>query len=305
LQIMYGIGGERRLTELEVPWLSGYDGSKPVRIGNAAYSQRQLDVYGEVFDALYHASVFESAVDASAWAVQRTLMDFLEGAWDEPDEGIWEVRGGPRQFTHSKVMAWVAVDRAIRTVEQFGCDGDAERWRGLRDDIKRWVLDNCVDDRGVFVQHDGSHELDASLLMMPLVGFLPPDDERIVRTIDAIDRELTVDGLVQRYLPRREVDGLPEGEGVFLLCSFWMVQALALMGRTDEARTRFEQLLSLRNDVGLLSEEYDPVHKRLLGNLPQAFSHTALVNSALQLSAEGDDGLSVRATGGSSRNPRR
>jgi GH15 family glucan-1,4-alpha-glucosidase len=210
-------------------------------------------------------------------------MGFLANDWRNPDAGIWEVRGPSRQFTHSKVMAWVAVDRAIRTVEQFGCEGKPDGWRALRDDIKRWVLDNCVDDRGVFVQHDGSNELDASLLMIPLVGFLPPDDQRVVRTVDAIDRELTVDGLVQRYLPRREIDGLPEGEGVFLLCSFWMVQVLALMGRTDEARARFEHLLSLRNDVGLLSEEYDPVRKRLLGNLPQAFSHTALVNSALQL----------------------
>ena len=285
LQIMYGIGGERRLTELELPWLSGYEGSQPVRIGNAACTQRQLDVYGEVFDVLYHASKFESAVDPKAWDVQCKLMDFLEGAWDEPDEGIWEMRTGPRQYTHSKVMAWVAVDRAIRMVEELGAKGESARWRALRDEIKQWVLDNCVDDRGVFVQHKGSRELDASLLMMPLVGFLPPDDERVVRTVAAIDDELTVDGLVQRYRPQREIDGLPEGEGVFLLCSFWMVQVLAAMGRTDEARARFEQLLSLRNDVGLLSEEYDPAQKRLLGNLPQAFSHTALVNSALILSS--------------------
>jgi len=304
LQIMYGIGGERRLTEVEVSWLPGDGNSKPVRIGNAAFSQRQLDVYGEVFDALYHAAKFESSIDLSAWDVQRKLMDFLEGAWDEPDEGIWEVRGGPRQFTHSKVMAWVAVDRAIRTMDEFGCDG-SDRWRALRDDIKQWVLDNGLDDRGVFVQHQGSRELDASLLMLPLVGFLPADDERVVRTVAAIDRELTVDGLVQRYRPRQEVDGLPEGEGVFLLCSFWMVQVLALMGRTDEARSRFEHLLSLRNDVGLLSEEYDPVHERLLGNLPQAFSHTALVNSALALTGTTGGAPSVRATGGSSPSPPR
>ncbi|HEX4822084.1 MAG TPA: glycoside hydrolase family 15 protein [Acidimicrobiales bacterium] len=285
LQIMYGIGGERRLTELELPWLSGYEGSKPVRIGNAACTQRQLDVYGEVFDVLYHASVFESAIDAKAWDVQHKLMDFLEGAWDEPDEGIWEIRTEPRQYTHSKVMAWVAVDRAVRMVAELGAEGDSSRWRTLRDEIKRWVLDNCVDDRGVFVQHEGSRELDASLLMMPLVGFLPPDDERVVRTVAAIDRDLTTDGLVQRYRSHPDVDGLPEGEGVFLLCSFWMVQVLALMGRTDEARARFEQLLALRNDVGLLSEEYDPVRKQLLGNVPQAFSHTALINSALTLSS--------------------
>ena len=301
LQIMYGVGGERRLTERELPWLPGYQGSSPVRIGNAADSQRQLDVYGEVFDVLYQSSMFGAPFDQNAWEVQRTLMDFLEGTWDEPDDGIWEVRGGPRQFTHSKVMAWVAADRAVRTVEHFACDGPVDRWRGLREEIKQWVLANCVDERGVFVQHEGTTELDASLLMVPLVGFLPPDDERVVRTVDAIDRELTTDGFVQRYVPRRELDGLADGEGMFLLCSFWMVQALALMGRVDDARSRFEHLLSIRNDVGLLSEEYDPVRGCLLGNLPQSFSHTALVNSALQLSVEGDGVPSARATGAGNR----
>ena len=204
-----------------------------------------------------------------------------------PDEGIWEVRGDRRHFTHSKVMAWVAADRAVRSVEQLGEVGPVDRWRALRDEIKQWVLENGVDDRGVFVQHDGTHELDASLLTVPLVGFLPANDERVVRTVEAIDRELTTDGFVNRYRHREELDGLPPGEGAFLLCSFWMVQALAMMGRKEDATARFEQLLALRNDVGLLSEQYDPISKRLLGNVPQAFSHTALINSALQLSAAG------------------
>ena len=284
LQIMYGISGERRLSEFEAPWLAGYRESRPVRIGNAAYAQRQLDVYGEVFDVLFQSSQSGMAFDQNAWDFQQTLVEYLEGTWAEPDEGIWEVRGEARQFTHSKVMAWVALDRAVRSVEQFGSAGDVDRWRRLRDTIKDWVLENCLDDRGVFVQHPGTGHLDASLLMLPLVGFLPPDDERVVRTVDAIDRELTIDGFVQRYLPRRELDGLPEGEGVFLLCTFWMAQVLALMGRTDEAHDRFTRLLSIRNDVGLLSEEYDPARGRLLGNIPQSFSHTALVNTALLLS---------------------
>jgi GH15 family glucan-1,4-alpha-glucosidase len=304
LQIMYGIAGERRLSELELDWLPGYLDSHPVRIGNAACTQRQLDVYGEVFDALYQSALRGSGVDANAWALQQQLMDFLEGAWSEPDEGIWEVRGPSRHFTHSKVMAWVAADRAVRTVERFHSDGGVDRWRSLRHDIKQWVLDQCVDDRGVFVQHPGTTELDASLLMVPLVGFLPPSDERVVRTIDAIDRDLTDNGFVMRYRPRPELDGLDCDEGVFLLCSFWMVQALAMIGRVDEARLRFEKLLALRNDVGLLSEEYDPVGRHLLGNVPQAFSHTALVNSALQLGSVEDAGSSVDAGPGWSRGRR-
>ncbi|HEV3227325.1 MAG TPA: glycoside hydrolase family 15 protein [Acidimicrobiales bacterium] len=305
LQIMYGLAGERRLTELELDWLPGYAGSRPVRTGNGAYSQRQLDVYGEVFDVLYHSTMYGEQLDDDAWELQRVLMDYLEGAWTEPDEGIWEVRGPRQQFTHSKVMAWVAADRAVRTVEQFNCDGEYDRWCRLRDDIKSWVLEHGVDERGVLVQHEGTDELDASLLMVPLVGFLAPDDERVRRTIDAIDRELTSDGFVMRYHPRAELDGMTSGEGAFLLCSFWMVQALAATGRVDEARIRFEKLLALRNDVGLLSEEYDPVARRLLGNMPQAFSHTALVNSAMQLNAAAGGAPSVRATGaGSRRRPR-
>jgi GH15 family glucan-1,4-alpha-glucosidase len=260
-------------------------------------------VYGEVFDALYHASAELPAHD-QAWPLQLALMDFLESGWKEPDEGIWEVRGGRRHFTHSKIMAWVAADRAVRSVEQHGEDGPVDKWRSLRDDIRQWILTNGVDDRGVFVQHEGTHDLDASLLTVPLVGFLPADDERVIRTVEAIDRELTTDGFVNRYRQRQELDGLPPGEGAFLLCSFWMVQALAMMGRKDEATLRFEKLLALRNDVGLLSEQYDPVSKRLLGNVPQAFSHTALVNSALQLSDATAGGPSGSTRAGSNRRPR-
>ncbi len=299
LQIMYGVAGERRLPELELDWLPGYEGSKPVRCGNQASTQYQLDVYGEVFDALYQSASAELPTHDQAWPLQLALMDFLESGWMQPDEGIWEVRGERRQFTQSKVMAWVAADRAVRFVEHLGADGPVDKWRALRGEIKQWVLENGVDDRGVFVQHEGSHEVDASLLMVPLVGFLPPDDERIVRTVDAIDRELSVDGFVMRYRNREDLDGLAPGEGAFLLCSFWMVQALAMMGRRQEALARFERLLALRNDVGLLSEQYDPTAKRLLGNIPQAFSHTALINGALQLGAAvaGAPSVRTRATG--------
>jgi GH15 family glucan-1,4-alpha-glucosidase len=295
LQIMYGVAGERRLPELELEWLPGYEGSKPVRSGNLASTQYQLDVYGEVFDALYHSASAELPTHDQAWPLQQALMDFLESGWKHPDEGIWEVRGERRQFTQSKVMAWVAADRAVRFVEQLGAEGPVDKWRALRGEIKQWVLENGVDDRGVFVQHEGSHEVDASLLMVPLVGFLPADDERVIRTVDTIDRELSVDGFVNRYRHREELDGLPPGEGAFLLCSFWMVQALAMMGRKEEAMVRFEKLLALRNDVGLLSEEYDTGTKRFLGNIPQAFSHTALINCALQLGAKVDDAPFVRA----------
>jgi GH15 family glucan-1,4-alpha-glucosidase len=284
LQIMYGPAGERRLDEYELPWLPGYEGSRPVRIGNAATDQLQLDVWGEVLDALFAARRAGLEASSESWQLQQILLDHLEGAWKEPDEGIWEVRGPRRQFTHSKVMAWVAFDRAVRSVEGFGLDGPADRWRGLRDEIHADVCANGVDERGVFVQSYGSKDLDASLLLVPLTGFLPPQDPRVRATIDAIATELTDDsGFVWRYLPNQDVDGLAGKEGAFLLCTFWLADCLAMTGRADEATALFERLLALRNDVGLLSEEYDPVAGRMLGNFPQAFSHVALVDSAAHL----------------------
>ncbi len=284
LQIMYGLAGERKLDERELGWLPGYAGSAPVRVGNAASGQFQLDVYGEVIDALHQGSVAGLAFDDDAWELQKVLLDFLEGAWRDPDDGIWEVRGPRRQFTHSKLMAWVAADRMVRTAEQFHLDGPVDQWRGLRDEIRRDLLDRGVDERGVFVQTYGATDLDASLLLVPLVGFLPAADARVVNTVEAIERELMVDDFVVRYRTRPELDGLPDGEGVFLLCTFWLADVLALMGRTPDAQSLFERLLALRNDVGLLSEEYDPASGRLLGNFPQAFSHTAIVNTAATLS---------------------
>jgi GH15 family glucan-1,4-alpha-glucosidase len=289
LQIMYGPAGERRLTEWEVPWLPGYEGSKPVRIGNAASEQFQLDVYGEVIEALYEGR--RTAVadhDVNALNLARKLLDFLEDGWKQPDEGIWEVRGPRQHFTHSKVMAWVAFDRAARTYEEYGDKGDepeAARFRSLRDEIYAEVCAKAYDaDRKAFVQAYGSANLDAALLMMPLVGFLPATDERMRSTVDAIQRELTTDGFVARYTTDTAIDGLPPGEGVFLPCTFWLADNLALMGRVDEARALFERLVGLANDVGLLAEEYDPETKRQLGNFPQAFTHVALVNSAYNLS---------------------
>jgi GH15 family glucan-1,4-alpha-glucosidase len=286
LNIMYGLAGERRLTELELEWLPGYEGASPVRIGNAAYRQFQLDVYGEVMDVLYVADKLGLTSDPDAWRVQRALLDFLESAWRQPDEGIWEVRGPRRHFTHSKIMAWVAVDRAIKAVEHFGIDGPVERWRHLRDTIYAEVCQRGFDaERNTFVQFYGGKALDASLLMIPLVGFLPASDARVRGTVEAIERHLMTDGFVARYPTSEEIDGLPPGEGAFLACTFWLADALALMGRREEARQRFEHLLALRNDVGLLSEEYDPAARRLLGNFPQALSHVALINTACNLSA--------------------
>jgi GH15 family glucan-1,4-alpha-glucosidase len=289
LQIMYGPRGERRLVELELPWLPGYEGSKPVRIGNAAVNQRQLDVYGEVMDALYLALTNGVATDAEAWALQKLMVGYLEKVWKEPDEGIWEVRGPRRHFTHSKVMAWVAVDRAIKTAQSNGYEGPLETWITLRDEIHR---DACTHGfntaRNAFTQYYGSDELDASLLMIPLVSFLPPEDPRVVATTAAIERELLEDGFVHRYRTAAApaVDGLPAGEGVFLPCTFWLCDNYALAGRHDEARALFERLLSIRNDLGLLAEEYDPRTRRLLGNFPQAFSHVSLVNTALNLTRQ-------------------
>jgi GH15 family glucan-1,4-alpha-glucosidase len=284
VQIMYGLSGEHRLTEWEVPWLCGYEGAQPVRIGNAAAEQLQLDVYGEVMDALYQGRTGKLASNDAAWAVQDKLLEHLEAIWDQPDEGIWEVRGGRQQFTYSKVMAWVAFDRAIKTVEQFGLPGPAERWRKIRNEIHQQICDKAFNtELGAFTQSYGSAELDASLLLMPLVGFLPPNDHRVKSTVEAIERGLMADGFLLRYNSHSGKDGLPAGEGAFLACSFWLADNLVLLDRVDDARALFERLLSLRNDVGLLAEEYDPQTKRLVGNFPQAFSHIALINTAHNL----------------------
>ena len=288
LNIMYGLGGERRLTELELDWLPGYEGSRPVRIGNAAYRQFQLDVFGEILDLLHQVRRAGLAPDENAWRVSRALLQFLESAWREPDEGIWEVRGPRRHFTHSKVMAWVAFDRAVKAVERFGLEGPHERWRALRDTVHEEVCREGYDvERNTFVQYYGGEGLDASLLMIPLVGFLPASDPRVRGTVEAIERHLVTEGLVARYPTRPDVDGLPPGEGAFLACTFWLADNLALLGRHDDARRLFESLLELRNDVGLLSEQYDPSSHRLVGNFPQAFSHVGLINTARNLSRPG------------------
>ncbi|HEY6961627.1 MAG TPA: glycoside hydrolase family 15 protein [Gaiellaceae bacterium] len=286
-QILYGVGGQRRIAEYELDWLPGYAGSRPVRIGNAAHEQFQLDVYGELMDVLHQARMHGLSPNDHAWSLQRTLMDFLEGAWDKPDEGIWEVRGPRRHFTHSKVLAWVAFDRAVQGAERFGLDGPLERWRRLREEIHAEVLrEGYNSELGAFTQSYGSDELDASTLLIPILGFLPADDPRVVGTIEAVQRDLTRDGFVERYRTQEQndVDGLRGGEGVFLPCSFWLVDALLMLERDDEARALFEKLLEVRNDLGLLAEEYDPKEKRLLGNFPQAFTHVGLVNSAYNLS---------------------
>jgi GH15 family glucan-1,4-alpha-glucosidase len=288
LQIMYGVAGERRLTELELPWLAGYEGSRPVRIGNGASGQRQLDVYGEVVDALYQARHQGLGPSDDAWRLTCKLIDWLESSWHEPDEGIWEVRGPRRHFTHSKVMSWVAFDRAIKMVERVGRDGPVDRWKSMRREIRRDILSKGYDpDRGAFVQFYGSDRLDASCLLIPLVGFLPATDERVVGTVRAIEQDLVRGGFVERYRADEEnadVDGLPPGEGVFLPCSFWLAAVLYQQGRCDEAVELYERLLGLRNDVGLISEEYDPERGRLVGNFPQAFTHIGIVETAFTLS---------------------
>jgi GH15 family glucan-1,4-alpha-glucosidase len=287
LQIMYGVAGERRLSEYIVEWLPGYEGSRPVRIGNAASEQFQLDVYGEVLDALHQGRCHELEVSKEAWALQRRLLGFLEHAWKEPDEGIWEVRGPRRHFTHSKVMAWVAFDRGVQAVERFDRPGPVERWRKVRAEIHREVCERGFDvEVNSFTQSYGSKRLDASLLIIPLVGFLPADDPRMIGTVAAIERELVRDGFVYRYShdeETRDVDGLPPGEGAFLPCTFWFADNLALQGRLDEADEIFQRLLDLRSEVGLLAEEWDPDARRQLGNFPQAFTHVALVNTAFNL----------------------
>jgi GH15 family glucan-1,4-alpha-glucosidase len=287
-RILYGVAGERLLPEWELPWLPGYEKSAPVRVGNAAASQFQLDVYGEVADVLHCARRAGLDPDENAWRVEQALVAFVESTWSEPDEGIWEVRGPRRLFTHSRVMAWVALDRAVKGVERFGLDGPVERWRAVRDTIHDDVCRHGYDaELGAFVQFYGSKLLDASLLMIPLVGFLPCDDERVRGTVQAIERHLARDGFVARYHTDPAVDGLPPGEGAFLPCSFWLADNLALLGRRAEARALFERLLAIRNDVGLLSEEYDPDAGRLLGNFPQSFSHVGLVNTARNLMERG------------------
>jgi GH15 family glucan-1,4-alpha-glucosidase len=288
LQIMYGVAGERRLTEIELPWLDGYEDSRPVRIGNGASGQRQLDVYGEVVDALYQARRQGLPASDDAWRLTGKVFEWLESGWREPDEGIWEVRGPRRHFTHSKVMAWVAFDRAIKAVEQMGRDGPVDRWKAARTAIRDEVLREGFNaEIGAFTQYFGSDRLDASCLLIPLVGFLPATDERVVGTVRAIERDLVRGGFVERYRADEEnadVDGLPPGEGVFLPCSFWLAAVLYQQGRRDEAVELYERLLGLRNDVGLISEEYDPERGRLVGNFPQAFTHIGIVETAFTLS---------------------
>ncbi|GAX52608.1 glucoamylase [Streptomyces olivochromogenes] len=292
LQIMYGIAGERELGEAELDWLPGYENSGPVRVGNGAAHQLQLDVYGEVIEALHLAHMTGLSRNDYASLLQLKLIRYLEDHWDQPDEGIWEVRGPRRHFVHSKVMAWVAVDRTIKLIESGDADGPLEKWRELRDDIHRDVCEKGYDkERNTFTQSYGSKELDASLLLIPQMGFLPPDDKRVIGTIEAIQRELsTSDGFILRYPTTGEdagVDGLEGDEGAFLACSFWMADDLAMIGRVDEARKLFERLLALRNDLGLLAEEWDPRLQRQVGNFPQAFSHVPLIDTALRLTASG------------------
>ena len=291
MQIMYGVRGERRLDEYHVDWLAGYENSRPVRVGNAASDQFQLDVFGEVMSAAYHAQRHGIEMSEPDWRMHVGLMNFLETKWEQPDEGIWEVRGGRQNFTHSKVMAWSAFDRAIRLVEEFGltADGELNRWKKIRAQIHEEVCTHGYNrEKQAFTQYFGSEAMDASILMLPIMGFLPAEDERVRNTIAAVQRDLMQDGFVLRYRPEEEnVDGLSGSEGVFLPCTFWLADCLLLLGRKEEAQKLFERVLAVRNDVGLLSEEYDPREKRLLGNFPQAFSHVALVNTAIRLG--GDD----------------
>jgi len=294
MQIMYGLSGERRLTEYEIDWLPGYADSRPVRVGNAASNQFQLDVYGELMGALYASQRFGLEASSDTWNLQLQLLKFLEQVWTKPDQGIWEVRGRPRHFTFSKVMAWVAFDRGIKSIEQYGCEGPRDHWSEIRDRIADQILKRAYDrQRNTFVQYYGSRQVDASLLLIPQLGFLPPDDPRVLGTIAAIEEDLVSDGLVYRYRTRKSTDGLPPGEGVFLACSFWLANSLHLIGRRTDAMKLFDRLLSFRNDLGLLAEEYDPVSKRLLGNFPQAFSHTAVINTAAHLARQ-DEAAAAR-----------
>ncbi len=290
LQIMYGIAGERNLLEWEIPWLPGYEGSTPVRVGNAASTQVQLDVYGELIDAYLNAHLEMDRDDADSFNLPRNIVEHLETIWDKPDQGMWESRGDAQQFTYSKIMTWVAFDRAVHAAECLGCAAPVERWTQIRDTIHNEVCTKGFDEKlGSFVQVYGSKQLDASLLLLPLLGFLPPDDRRVVGTVEAIEKHLMLDGFVMRYDTGKVDDALPPGEGVFLACSFWLVSALQRIGRKADARKLFDRLLQLRNDVGLLSEEYDVKEKRLVGNFPQALSHIALVNAAFNLEGQGQE----------------
>jgi GH15 family glucan-1,4-alpha-glucosidase len=283
---------------MDLPWLAGYERSSPVRIGNAASGQHQLDVYGEVIDTLAYARQTGLEPDENAWRVQQALLEFLESDWRRPDEGIWEIRGPRRNFTHSKVMAWVAMDRGVKAAEAMRLDGQIERWRELREDIHAQVCHDGFDaELNSFVQYYGAREVDSSLLMIPLVGFLSATDPRMLGTVRAIENQLMNEGLVSRYRTRQEIDGLPPGEGAFLLCTFWLADNYALQGRWTDARRVFERLLDLRNDVGLLAEQYDPSSKRLLGNFPQAFSHVGLINCARNISRPGGPAEERRGSG--------
>jgi len=287
LQILYGLRGERRTPEVEIGWLAGYQGAKPVRVGNAASQQFQLDVYGEVMWAMFLAHQVGLTAQASSWQLQRALVDFVMKSWNQPEEGIWEIRGARQHFTHSKVMAWLALDCAVKSAEQYGFEGPVDTWRAARTAIHTSVCSNGFDAaQNAFVQFYGGAHLDASLLMIPIVGFLPATDPRVLGTVAAVERHLLTDGFVRRYATESTVDGLPPGEGAFLPCSFWLVDNYSMQGREVEARAMFDRLIALCNDVGLLSEEYDPVHGRLVGNFPQAFSHVSLVNTALRLAGQ-------------------
>jgi GH15 family glucan-1,4-alpha-glucosidase len=284
LQPVYGLAGERRLDEREADWLPGYEGSRPVRLGNGAAEQFQIDAFGWIMDTMHQARTFRLDLREDSWDLERALMVQLEQVWRRPDEGIWEVRGDPRHFVHSKVMAWVAFDRAVRAVEDFGLDGPVARWKALRDEIHQEVCDRGYSaELGAFVQSYEGEALDAAVLLMPLVGFIGADDPRMISTVVAIEKSLTRDGLVLRYDPEASDDGLEGDEGVFLACSFWLADNLILQGRQDEAEALFERLVELSNDLGLLAEEYDPAARRQLGNYPQAFSHFAIIDTAFNL----------------------
>ena len=287
LQIMYGLAGERRLDEVELDWLPGYEGARPVRTGNAAAAQLQLDVYGEVMSALHVARKNGLLTDEDIWPVQRGMLEHLETVWEQPDEGMWETRGGPKHFTFSKVMAWVAFDRGVADAKAHGLEGDVPRWEAIRDEIHARVCKEGFDtELNSFTQSFGDKALDASLLLIPTTGFMPANDPRMIGTVAAIEKDLLVNGFVLRYRTENETDGLPSGEGAFLACSFWLAAVMGMQGRAGEAKALLERLVGLCNDVGLLSEEYDPVGKRFLGNFPQAFSHVALVTTVMRLGGQ-------------------